>query len=229
MIKCKGQAEQLEIIRQQIKQQRSVHDIRRNTSWCVQKHKWEPKPHLDEVVRQQKEVSPRKSPFGKREEENRMIRDRGEDWRDVPFYAYASGIGHVGMYQMLKNSEHWLHPFLKQMVTYWVNTCEFCLQYTTSPPLKPEPGRFPVEPVAGREIILDFKDMVISVRGYKCVFMCVDACTGWPEAWPTKRENSKTVIKCLVNHYIPRHGFPIKVWSNNGTCFKTGTCRLKPC
>lgn len=44
--------------------------------------------------------------------------------------------------------------------------------------------------------------------------------TGWPEAWPARREDSTTVIKHLVNHYIPWHGFPESIRSDNGTHFK---------
>ncbi|KAL3968317.1 cyclic AMP-dependent transcription factor ATF-6 beta [Sarotherodon galilaeus] len=43
---------------------------------------------------------------------------------------------------------------------------------------------------------------------------------GWPEAWPTRKEDAKSVIKCLINHYIPRHGFPRRIRSDNGTHFK---------
>ncbi|CAJ1055592.1 LOW QUALITY PROTEIN: uncharacterized protein LOC120803882 [Xyrichtys novacula] len=43
---------------------------------------------------------------------------------------------------------------------------------------------------------------------------------GWPEAWPVKREDSKSVVKCLINHYIPQHGFPEKIRSDNGSHFK---------
>ncbi|CAJ1066419.1 LOW QUALITY PROTEIN: uncharacterized protein LOC113137770%2C partial [Xyrichtys novacula] len=38
---------------------------------------------------------------------------------------------------------------------------------------------------------------------------------GWPEAWPVKREDSKSVVKCLINHYIPE-----KIRSDNGSHFK---------
>ncbi|XP_047239858.1 uncharacterized protein LOC124879374 [Girardinichthys multiradiatus] len=62
--------------------------------------------------------------------------------------------------------------------------------------------------------------MVQSVRGFRYLLVCVDAFTGWPEAWPAKKEDSKTVVKCLINHYIPRHGFPEKIRADNGTHFK---------
>ncbi|KAL3992486.1 NACHT, LRR and PYD domains-containing protein 3 [Sarotherodon galilaeus] len=43
---------------------------------------------------------------------------------------------------------------------------------------------------------------------------------GWPEAWATRKEDAKSVIECLINHYIPRHGFPRRIRSDNGTHFK---------
>lgn len=47
----------------------------------------------------------------------------------------------------------------------------------------------------------------------------MDTFTGWPEAWATKTEDGRSVIKCLINNYIPRYGFPEKVRSDNGTHF----------
>ena len=62
--------------------------------------------------------------------------------------------------------------------------------------------------------------MVDSIRGYRYILMCVDIYTGWPEAWPAKKENSATVVKFLINHYIPHHGFPERIRSDNGSHFK---------
>ncbi|XP_056138387.1 uncharacterized protein LOC130114543 [Lampris incognitus] len=72
------------------------------------------------------------------------------------------------------------------------------------------------------EIVLDYTDMGESrkVKGYQYLLICVDQLTGWPEAWPAKKEDSAMVIKCLINYYIPRHGFPAKIRTDNGTHFK---------
>ena len=35
-----------------------------------------------------------------------------------------------------------------------------------------------------------------------------------------KKENAETVAKFLINHYIPNHGFPKRIRSDNGTHFK---------
>ncbi|KAL6479761.1 hypothetical protein MHYP_G00107940 [Metynnis hypsauchen] len=59
--------------------------------------------------------------------------------------------------------------------------------------------------------------MVEPVRGYRYVLMCVDSYSGWPEACVTKKEDSTSVVKFLINQYIPRHGFPKK------------RSRLEPC
>ncbi|XP_059183504.1 endogenous retrovirus group K member 18 Pol protein [Centropristis striata] len=134
--------------------------------------------------------------------------------------AEAHGVGHVGVAQMMKNLEHWWHPFLKDMAKHWVESCEWCIKYNARPTVKPHPGRYPLEAKAGKEIIIDYTDMITPVRGYRYILMCVDAYTGWPEAWPTKKEDGKSVIKFLINHYIPRYGFPEKIRSDNGTHFK---------
>lgn len=132
----------------------------------------------------------------------------------------AHGIGHVGVAQMMRNLNHWWHPYMKDMAQYLTKTCEQCTQFNVKPTIKPEPGRYPLQTNPGKEIIIDYTDMIQTVRGYRYILMCVDAYTGWPEAWPAKREDSQTVIKSLINHYIPRHGFPEKIRSDNGTHFK---------
>ncbi|XP_027143904.1 uncharacterized protein LOC113747646 isoform X3 [Larimichthys crocea] len=132
----------------------------------------------------------------------------------------AHGVGHVGVAQMMRNLGNWWHPFLKDMAQYLIKTCEQCTKFNTRPTIKPELGRYPLEAKPGKEIIIDYTDMIDSVRGYRYVLMCVDVYTGWPEAWPTRKEDSKSVIKFLVNQYIPRHGFPEKIRSDNGTHFK---------
>ncbi|XP_027132439.1 uncharacterized protein LOC113745152, partial [Larimichthys crocea] len=132
----------------------------------------------------------------------------------------AHGVGHVGVAQMMRNLDNWWHLFLKDMAQYLIKTCEQCTKFNTRPTIRPELGRYPLEAKPGKEIIIDYTDMIDSVRGYRYVLMCVDAYTGWPEAWPTKKEDSKSVIKFLVNQYIPRHGFPEKIRSDNGTHFK---------
>uniref|UniRef100_A0A1A8G6N4 ribonuclease H n=1 Tax=Nothobranchius korthausae TaxID=1143690 RepID=A0A1A8G6N4_9TELE len=132
----------------------------------------------------------------------------------------AHGVGHVGAAQMVRNLSPWWHPYLTDMAKYLVKTCTECIQFGIKPTLKPTQGQFPIPTCPGKEVIIDYTDMIDRVQGYRYLLVCVDAYTGWPEAWPTKKEDSKTVIKCLINHYIPQHGFPEKIRSDNGSHFK---------
>ena len=36
----------------------------------------------------------------------------------------------------------------------------------------------------------------------------VVSCSRWDEACPTVKEDATSGIKCLINYYIPTHGFP---------------------
>ena len=123
----------------------------------------------------------------------------------------AHGPGHVGPRQMLRALSHWWHPFLPGLAQIFVKRCEICTDYNPRPTLKPHEGQFPLPHMPGQEIIIDFTDMGDRVRGYRYLLVAVDAYTGWPEALPAKVEDGKTVVKFLVNHYIPVHGFPKRI------------------
>lgn len=67
---------------------------------------------------------------------------------------------------------------------------------------------------------MDYTDMGSTVMGYRCLLVIVDCYSGWPEAYPCKKERAQSVIKHLLNHYIPTHAFPRLISSDNGTHFK---------
>ena len=69
--------------------------------------------------------------------------------------------------------------------------------------VKPHEGKFPVPQLPGQEIVVDYTDMIERI-GYRYLLVAVDAYTGWPEAIPAKKEDSKTVIKF---HTFQRMGF----------------------
>ncbi len=135
-------------------------------------------------------------------------------------YKQAHGPAHVGPKQMMKTLKPWWHPFLSAMVSHFVLTCDICQAHNVRPSLKQLQGTFTPVCGQGEEIVIDFTDMITRVQGKQYLLVIVDYFTGWPEAYPTGREDSTSVIKCLINHYIPHHGFPRRIRSDNGTHFK---------
>ncbi|XP_039978810.1 uncharacterized protein LOC120787181 [Xiphias gladius] len=139
--------------------------------------------------------------------------------------AEAHGLMHVGKTQTMRNLTHWWHPHLPGMVERHIRVCEVCTVHNAKPTCKPHEGKFPLPRCPGTEIIIDYTDMEERVRGYRYGLVAVDAYTGWPEATPAKAEDAKTVVKFLINHYIPFHGFPAKIRSDNGTHFENKDLR----
>lgn len=68
--------------------------------------------------------------------------------------------------------------------------------------------------------MIDFTDMGEWVRGKRYLLVIVASYSGWPEAYPTSKEDAEAVIKALISHYIPHHGFPKVIRSDNGSHFK---------
>ncbi|XP_026036099.1 uncharacterized protein LOC113029452 [Astatotilapia calliptera] len=133
----------------------------------------------------------------------------------------AHGLGHVGVKQMERNLCRWWHPDLRRMILEKARTCLICGAHNPKPAVKPEAGKFLMPERPGEEVVIDYTDMIdTGPGGVRYLLVCVDVLTGWPEAWATKCEDAKSVIKCLINHYIPRHGFPKRIRSDNGTHFK---------
>ena len=66
---------------------------------------------------------------------------------------------------------------------------------------------------------MDFTDVVVPVEGKQYLLVIVDSFSGWPEAYPCREEDSVSVVKALVNHYIPTHGLPFGIRSDNSSHF----------
>ena len=132
----------------------------------------------------------------------------------------AHGIGHSGHKQMLINLKDWWHPQMDNMVKQYVAECMQCMHFNPRPAFSPSIGMFNVPTEPGQEIVIDYTDMITPVSGRRYLLVAVDSYTGWVEAVPTRREDAKSVIKFLINHWIPHHGFPRVIRSDNGTHFK---------
>ncbi|XP_069778972.1 uncharacterized protein [Narcine bancroftii] len=166
------------------------------------------------IIQEQAKASPQEMMVWK---ERGATKDQGL-WRSMdgrpvlpsglmkPLLEEAHGLTQCGKKQMIKYLIHWWHPFLLAMVENHIRECKVCITYNVKATVKPHKGQFPLPKLPGQEIVIDYTGMIERARGYRYLLVAVDVYTGWPEAIPAKREDAKTIIKFLINQYIPIHG-----------------------
>ncbi|XP_074506348.1 uncharacterized protein LOC141776560 [Sebastes fasciatus] len=130
------------------------------------------------------------------------------------------GLDHKSHKQMLRDLRHWWIPRKHATITDFLTKCDVCSTCNIRPTITPRAGKHPSPTAPGQEIFMDFTDMGVRAGGKRFLLVIVDAFSRWVEAYPTGKEDAKSVIKCLVNEYIPKHGFPKLIRSDNGSHFK---------
>ncbi|XP_076860681.1 uncharacterized protein LOC143513866 [Brachyhypopomus gauderio] len=201
---------------------------------CRAEDEWAPLPQGPELRKLQEQATPEEKTawFSKGGKRGSEVWE-GPDGRPIlPSQLIKSvltevhGAAHVGRKQMKENLCRWWHPYLTNLIADWTAKCDVCNTHNTSRTLKPGPGKFPGPREPGEEIQIDYTDMITPVRGLRYLLVIVDKFSGWVEAFPTRAEDSKSVCKVLINHWIPWHAFPKLVRSDNGTHFTSKELKL---
>lgn len=109
---------------------------------------------------------------------------------------------------------------MEDVIKEMINDCEISAQFNVGPTIKLGAGKqnFPLLP--GKKVVMDYTVIRVSVSGMRVLLILVEAYTGWPEAYPYRNEESKSVIKTMVTHDIPTRGFQRIIRSDNGTHIK---------
>ena len=115
----------------------------------------------------------------------------------------------------------WWHPEMKASIQEVIKDCHACQIHNPRPAHKPPRGIFPVPQLPFQELYIDYTDMGLDnhAQGKRYLLVIVDRFTKWVEAFPTKREDSASVVKILLNDIIPRWGYPKLLCSDNGSHF----------
>ncbi len=66
---------------------------------------------------------------------------------------------------------------------------------------------------------------VPSCQGYKYLLVIVDMFSKWVEAYPIRREDARTVVKCLLKEVIARFGVLQGINSDRGPAFVSKVTR----
>ena len=116
-------------------------------------------------------------------------------------------------------SQRFFFPKLVSTCREFVATCPRCQRQRQHDPQRHTYAHDLVGS-PGEKLCIDFVGPLHRTRsGNVAILTAVDCYTKWFEAWPVKDQTAKTVIKHLTRDYIPRHGVPATVHSDNGPAF----------
>uniref|UniRef100_A0A8C5M720 Gag-Pol polyprotein n=1 Tax=Leptobrachium leishanense TaxID=445787 RepID=A0A8C5M720_9ANUR len=135
-------------------------------------------------------------------------------------FSLSHGPCHVstgGMTRLVNRS--WWAPGFQDYARKRVRECTVCQENNVGRPVKTPPKHVPHTDGPFHIVQIDFSDMPQCGR-FKYMLVCVDQFTGWVEAYPTVRNDARTVVKCLTRELIPRFGIGSVISSDRGTHFE---------
>ena len=126
--------------------------------------------------------------------------------------------GHLGIEKTTdKILKSYFWPNMLKDIMHYVQTCETCnrkkLQKERRPMLDMPMPSAPME-IVGIDTCGPFP---LSDNGNKYVCTIIDHFSGWPEAWAIPDKSANTIAKLLLENFIPRHGCPRTLISDQGT------------
>lgn len=129
-------------------------------------------------------------------------------------------VGHQGIAKtMLHILEAYKWPKMKETIKEYIRTCPKCLAYSRKPIYTPM-GEMPVPELPNQLISMDLiGPLPETEKGNKYALTIIDHCTGWAEVFPLRNKTNKAVWDAFADLYLPRHGIPAIILTDNGQEF----------
>jgi transposase InsO family protein len=130
--------------------------------------------------------------------------------------------GHSGLYKTLARiQEHYVWPSMRHQVQTVLDRCAPC-RLTNARQDQTEMGEMPIAKCPGDIVGLDLQGPHIpsALGANKYLMVLIDHYSGWIEAYPIPNKRNETVWERLRNDYVPRHGAPRVLITDQGHEFR---------
>ena len=129
-------------------------------------------------------------------------------------------VGHQGVAKtFFKLLVAYKWPKMTKTINSHIKTCPQCVAYHRRPQYVPM-GEMPIPAMPNQFISLDLiGPFTESERGHKYCLTMIDHCTGWTEVFPIPNKTNKSVWTAFADQYLPRHGIPAIILTDNGSEF----------
>ena len=130
--------------------------------------------------------------------------------------------GHQGVLKTLSRiQEHYVWPGMRAQVTEFLRKCGLCIVHQARPE-RPSMGEMPTAECPGQYVSLDLIGPMVpsAANSNRYILVCLDHYSGWAEAYPLRQKTNEAVWSYLRNDYLPRHGAPQVIITDNGSEFK---------
>ena len=99
-------------------------------------------------------------------------------------------------------AKHFWWPTMRADIVKWCQACQVCATRQVGRSIRPLLSPIPVSGPFDR-IGIDVIQFPPSSKGNKYAIVFMDYLTKWPEVFPSKNQNSLTIARLLVEHFIP--------------------------